>query len=219
MSAEPAGNQPVAAVPAEELARAGIYRLLANLLAHPADQWMLGMMASLRTDDGAVGAALGAVGAKARDGDAEAIGREYHDLFIGLVEGEVVPYASYYLTGFLHEKPLARLRRDMAGLGVARAGAVAEPEDSIAGLCDIMGGLITGTFGEAAPLTVQKTFFDDHLAPWAPRFFADLEAADSADFYRPVGALGRQFMALETTAFGLAPSAAADRAIGETIRQ
>ncbi len=197
-------STPSAAVSPEELARAGIYRLLASLLSRPADPWMLGMAAAMDNDGGAFGEALAAISAKAKVAQPPVIEREFNALFIGVGEGELVPYGSYYLTGFLHEKPLARLRQDMAALGVARAADVAEPEDSMASLCEIMGGLITGAFGAPAPLDVQQNFFEAHLGPWAERFFTDLEAASSADFYRPVGALGSQFMALETTAFSMA---------------
>ena len=197
-------STPSAAVSPEELARAGIYRLLASLLSRPADPWMLGMAAAMDNDGGAFGEALAAISAKAKGAEPPVIEREFNALFIGVGQGELVPYGSYYLTGFLHEKPLARLRRDMAALGIARAADVAEPEDSMASLCEIMGGLITGAFGAPATLDVQQNFFEAHLGPWAERFFTDLEAAPSADFYRPVGALGSQFMALETTASSMA---------------
>ena len=118
----------------------------------------------------------------ARAADAEQVGREYFDLFIGLGRGELLPYGSYYLTGFLHERPLARLRGDLAALGIARAEGNPEPEDHAAILCEIMAGLIGGDFAGAA--RGPTALFEKHLAPWIGRFFADLERAEAAKFYR-----------------------------------
>ena len=118
-----------------------------------------------------------------------------------------MPYASYYLTVFLNEKPLAGLRRDMARLGVQRAPNVFEPEDNIASLCEIMAGLIRGRFRDAAPLAEQRRFHNTHVAPWAGHFFSDLEAARNSVLYAPVGAIGRAFMEIEREAFRMAGDA------------
>ncbi|MBV8089725.1 MAG: molecular chaperone TorD family protein, partial [Alphaproteobacteria bacterium] len=129
------------------------------------------------------------------------VAREYFDLFIGVGRGELLPYGSYYLTGFLHERPLARLRADLVRLGIERVDGRGEPEDHAAILCEIMAGLVVGEF--AAPTQRQHQFFEQHLAPWMARFFADLEAAPRAKFYCPVGAIGRLFIDIETAAFAL----------------
>jgi len=123
-------------------------------------------------------------------------------LFIGIGRGEVLPYGSYYLTGFLHERPLARLRADLQRLGIERIAPQSEPEDHAAILCEIMAGLAAGKF-PAAP-EQQRQFFEKHLAPWMGQFFVDLAAAKMADFYRSVGAVGRLFIEIETQAFALA---------------
>ena len=112
-----------------------------------------------------------------------------------------MPYASYYLTGFLHERPLARLRADMRELGLERAEGPSEPEDHAAILCEIMAALISGEF--AATVARQRHFFEKHLGPWIGRFFADLETAEHAEFYRSVGTLGRLFILIDTEAFAL----------------
>jgi TorA maturation chaperone TorD len=137
----------------------------------------------------------------ARPTGADSVAREYFDLFIGTGRGELLPYGSYYLTGFLNERPLARLRADLEALGIERAAETAEPEDHAAILCEIMAGLIGGQF--RAPLDRQLQFQEKHLAPWIGRFFADLEAAKAAVFYRPVGTIGRLFIDIETQAFAL----------------
>jgi TorA maturation chaperone TorD len=192
------------AVLAEDWLRAHQYQLLARLLAAPADATLLRLASGLTGEDTELGRALGDLADRAGRATPEAASREYHELFIGIGRGELVPYASYYLTGFLNEKPLAKLRSDMARLGIARADDVKEPEDHIAALCEMMAGLITGAFGAPLGLAEQRAFFDRHLAAWAPVFFQDLEQAKSAWLYAPVGALGRAFMGIERTAFAMA---------------
>jgi TorA maturation chaperone TorD len=185
-----------------EVGRARVYALLGLLLARPADAGLLGRIGALGGDGTRLGEALDALAAAAREARAETVEREFHDLFIGLGRGELLPYASYYLTGFLHERPLAKLRGDLAALGITRAEGVAEPEDHIAMLCEVMAGLIEGSLGDGAP-GQDRRFFERHLGPWAERFFGDLEEARAARFYRAVGRLGRAFIAIETEAFAL----------------
>jgi TorA maturation chaperone TorD len=120
---------------------------------------------------------------------------EYHDLFIGVGRGEMVPYGSWYMTGFLMEQPLAKLRSELDLLGFVRQEGVAEPEDHAAALCDVMALISDGEGG--APLEVQAGFFERHVAPWMGRFFRDMQQAPSARFYRAVGQLGEQFVELE----------------------
>ena len=188
----------------EDRYRAQFYRLLARLLARAPDQEALAIAAGLEGDGSEMGAALNALAAAASSSTRQQIDDEFHDLFIGVGRGELVPFGSFYMTGFLNEKPLARLREDMAQLGVARADGVSEPEDHIASVCDIMAGLILGAFGEPVSLARQATFFDRHIAPWGTQFFEDLETADAADFYKPVGTVGRVFLGIEATAFQMA---------------
>jgi len=189
---------------AEDRLRAHQYRLLARLLAAPADATLLRLASGLTGDDTDLGRARAELADRARQTTPAAASREYHELFIGIGRGELVPYGSYYLTGFLNEKPLAKLRSDMARLGIARADDVREPEDHIAALCEMMAGLITGTFGAPLDLAEQRAFFSRHLAGWAPVFFADLEKAEAVWLYAPVGTLGRVFMGIEKTAFAMA---------------
>jgi TorA maturation chaperone TorD len=185
-----------------DAARAAEYRLLAGLLARAPDQEFLGRIASLRADASPLGLAHAALAEAAARTTADRLQREYFDLFIGLGRGELLPYGSYYLTGFLHERPLARLREDLKDLGIERAEGSIEPEDHAAILCEVMAGLIDGRLG-GSPGSDQH-LFERHLKPWMGRFFSDLERAESADFYVHVGALGRVFLDIETEAFALA---------------
>jgi TorA maturation chaperone TorD len=182
-----------------EQARAGLYRLLGAALARPPDTPILAALARLDGGPGPLGDALRAIAAAATAAAPQSAKTEYDTLFVGITEGEVVPYASFYLTGFLYERPLARLRADLAELGLARADGRADPEDHIATICEVMAHLIEA--GHA--LDRQHAFFRRHVAPWAGRFFADLAAAPSARLYRPLGGLGRLWVDLEHEAFAM----------------
>jgi TorA maturation chaperone TorD len=184
-----------------DAARAQEYALLSVLLARAPDAALLERLATLRGDPSPLGVAHAALAEAAQSTNVERVEREYFDLFIGLGRGELLPYGSYYLTGFLHERPLARLRAHLEKLAIERIAGQAEPEDHAAILCEIMAGLTSRRFG--APAGSDREMFDQHLAPWIGRFFADLEQAEAADFYRRVGTLGRLFMEIETEAFAL----------------
>lgn len=185
-------------------ARAQEYGLLGLLLWRAPDAAVLKKLAVLKGDATPIGIAHLELSLAAAETRPEDVQREFFDLFIGLGRGELLPYASYYLTGFLHEKPLARIRGDFMRLGIERETRVSEPEDHIAVLCEVMAGLIRNDFGgEGNPPLSDTQFFERHLSRWSARFFADLEMANAAKFYRKVGALGRLFMEIEAEAFAL----------------
>ncbi len=182
----------------EERYRVGAWQLLAALLRSPPERSLLDRLAALGdaqgnvTDDLAM--ALRMLGLAARTSDPARLDDEYHELFIGLGRGELVPFASWYLTGFLMETPLAALRDELARLGFERRETVHEPEDHAAALCEVMAALIE----DPELAAEQGPFFRAHIAPWMERFFTDLVAARSAVFYRSVGRLGCAFLALES---------------------
>ena len=186
-----------------DAARTQEYALLALLLRRAADARLLTRLAALRGDPSPLGLAHAALAERAAATNAERVEREFFDLFIGIGRGELLPYGSYYLTGFLNERPLARLRDDLAQLGIERIEGEVEPEDHVAVLCEIMAGLVGGRFG--TPAGADRNLFEKHLAPWMTRFFADLEQAEAAEFYRQVGTLGRIFIEIEGEAFALGP--------------
>lgn len=181
--------------------RAAEYGLLSLLLGKAPDADTLARVAALKGDASDLGIAHIELAAAAAAADNRAVSKEFFDLFIGLGRGELLPYASYYLTGFLHERPLARVREDLDLLGIERAGTSREPEDHVAILLEVMAGLARGDF--EADLAEQARFFERHLKPWAARMFADLEMSRAANFYRAVGRVGRVFMELESEAFTL----------------
>jgi TorA maturation chaperone TorD len=194
-------QQPARDVDDIDLARSREYALLSALLARAPDADLLARIARLGGNATPLGVAHIALAEAAAQADVTQIEREYFDLFIGLGRGELMPYGSYYLTGFLNERPLARLRDDLAAIGVERVEGNYEPEDHAATLCEIMSGLAGGTL--VGPQGAERRLFEKHMAPWIGRFFADLERADAANFYRHVGTLGRVFVEIETEAFAL----------------
>ncbi|MDA1090954.1 MAG: molecular chaperone TorD family protein [Proteobacteria bacterium] len=202
-----AGKFPV--VSDVDVPRAGLYGLLARVLGAPMSDETLEIVRGLGSEytgtDTDLGQALALLGAMAGRTSRTGAEEEYTLLFFGMgAGGEMHPYASQYLTGFVYEKPLAKLRHDMDAIGVAASGTSSEPEDHIAYLCEIMHGLITGAFGEPATLADQQKFYETHMASWAGQFFTDLEGAEAAALYTPVGTIGRLFLAIEAEAFEMA---------------
>ncbi len=187
----------------EDQMRADLYNYLGVILSGPPDEMILSQTRGLSGDDSEMGQAIATLARVASLSKPKSVTSEYNRLFIGLARGELLPYASYYLTGFLNEKPLALLRRDMAAEGLTRAPNVFEPEDNIASLMEMMGAMIKGRFGAPADLSRQKAFFNKHIAPWASHFFTDLGAAKNSVFYAPVGVVGGLFMEIEAEAFRL----------------
>jgi len=182
-------------------ARAREYSLLAALLSRSPDARMIEHLVGLSGDATPLGAAHAALSAAAASINPERIDREYFELFVGLGRGELFPYASYYLTGYLYGRPLARVRETLKQLGLERTEGQSEPEDHAAVLLEVMAGLASGQI--VAPGETERDIFETHLEPWIGRFFSDLEHAQSAKFYACVGTLGRIFTEVEAEAFSL----------------
>jgi len=182
-------------------ARAREYALLATMLSYSPDARLLSGLAGLPVDTSPIGLAHAALAEAARQATEAGVAREYVALFGGLGGSALLPYASHYLAGTLYGRPLARLRETLQPLGVEKAPVRIEPEDHASFLCEVMAGLIGGDI--SAPHGADRIFFEEHLVSWIRRFFVDLEAAKSADFYRSVGILGQTFIDVETHAFTL----------------
>ncbi len=180
----------------EQRYRAGAYSLLASLLRAVPEQSTLEQvtqLATLNEQQDELALAMHMLGLAAQGSSNQQLDDEFHALFIGLGRGELVPYGSWYLTGFLMEKPLAILRDDLTVLGYERQNDIREPEDHVAALCEVMAMLIN----DGKSLLAQQTFFEAHLASWLDRFFTDLSEAKHAVFYRAVGRFGKAFIELE----------------------
>lgn len=207
-SAPGSGNPPAMApppLPQEEQARADLYALIARLLLAPPDAALLaglGAAAEAGPADQPFDQAWRQLAAAARATSAGAVREEFDALFISVGVPKLNPFASLYLAGFLHEKPLAALRADLARLGLARMQGVAETEDHLGALCETMRLLIAGApGGSRRPLAVQQRFFEDHLAPWHARCLDELRSAEGADFYARVANLAAAFLSIEAEAF------------------
>lgn len=193
--------QTLTGIDEEDRLRADLYNYLGVMLAGPPDELLLAQTAGLTGDASALGEAISGLARVAKVTKPKAVITEFNALFIGMARGELLPYASYYMTGFLNEKPLANLRADMAALRITRAENTFEPEDNIASLMEMMGGMIVGRFGDATPLQRQKDFYNKHIGPWATHFFTDLQGAKGSVLYASVGAVGAEFLKIEQEAF------------------
>jgi TorA maturation chaperone TorD len=178
----------------EDRLRADTYRVLGRLLATAPDAETLGLFARapVSNEDNLLAVAWRMLAMSAERTTPEQAADEYQALFIGLGRGELVPFGSWYLTGFLMEQPLAKLRSDMLRLGFERQEEVSEPEDHAAALCEIMALLAMDD--DPRSLASQAEFFENHIGPWMARFFRDMQEASSARFYRAVGQLGEHFI-------------------------
>lgn len=190
----------------EDEVRANTYGLLGVLLAKPPTQEVLDRLSAVEleagSEDSPMGVAWRTLAMAARRAALDALDDEYHDLFIGVGRGELMPYGSWYLTGFLMERPLAQLRRDLRLLGFERQESVSEPEDHAAALLETMSLMIVSP--EVSDQQ-QRHFFNRHIEPWMGRFFEDLEEAESASFYSAVGALGQRFMEIDKQYLAMLP--------------
>jgi TorA maturation chaperone TorD len=192
---------------AEELARAEVYGLLANLFvdAPPLPLYeQLGVaVTEAPTRGGFLERSWSEVVAAVRRLPLESVKDEYAALFGGIGKPELFLYGSFHIAGKLNEKPLVDLRRDLAALGLERPDSVNETEDHLAGLCEAMRYLIAGDDLAVSNLASQKRFFDAHLRPWVESFCDALAAHPRADFYRAVAAFARDFFAVEAQGFDL----------------
>jgi TorA maturation chaperone TorD len=191
----------------EETARAEVYGLLAQLYYAPPEP---GLMEALRvavTEAPAAGGFLedpwrDFVGV-AREMEDGAIAREYDALFGGVGKPEIDLFGSHYLSGFLNEKPLARLRTDLAGLGLTRGDEMPETEDHIAYLCEVMRYLIAGDDAAVANLSRQQAFFAAHMQPWVTQLCDAVVTHPKARFYAALATFTRSFMSVEVQGFDM----------------
>lgn len=186
-----------------DLDRANFYTSLGALLAAPASAEhceALRALPEIESPETSLEIAWTLLRAAAHKYSLEQIDDEYHELFIGVGRGAVVPYGSWHQTGFLMEKPLGVLRADLKRLGFERAENVKESEDHIASLCQAMAAIITA---EEIDFQTEQDFFNQHIASWVDGFFSEVQGASCAGFYRAVGNLGQSFMEVERQYLGM----------------
>jgi len=193
----------IANINEEDQLRADMYSFLANLLRAEPDEKLVKQLTILNSDDSPIGKSIKTLSKLATSLDLPTIRDEYVKIFVGVGRGEILPFASYYLTGFLKDKPLANLRQDMQEIGIKLADNVKEPEDHIASIFDMMSGLILDKFEKKHSITDQKDFFNKHLAPWVDLLMRDIESSKIAVFYSPIGTIGKEFMEIERASFSM----------------
>ena len=191
----------------EELERAELYGLLARLWLAPPDEALMQQFRVAVTQAPEAGALLEGPWQQLvealRSTTVEAAAAEHEALFHGVGKPEVFAYASYYLTGFLNEKPLAALRHDLAALGLTRDANSLETEDHIAYLLEVMRYLIAGDDVAVCNLEQQRRFFRTHLQTWVGALCDALATQPRAITWAAVAAFTREFMAIETQAFDM----------------
>jgi len=194
----------------EDQARADVYSLLGSLFYQPPANALLEGIAtggSICNDEqnSEFCRAWRALQQAAATADAEAVKEEFDAAFISTGRAAVMLYGSYYLAGFLNEKPLAQLRDELAQIGVARRGDRHEPEDHISALCDVMRLLIVGDCdAPPANLETQRDFFRRYIASWHAPLCDAVDHAAETRFYKHVARLARAFFDLENESFELA---------------
>lgn len=191
----------------EETARSELYGLLAVLYYAPPTADLLAQLRVAVTEAPAAGAFLeepwrGLIAAARALGD-EAIQAEHESLFGGIGKPEVYLYGSHFLSGFLNEKPLVKLRTELDSLGLTREDGMSETEDHFAYLCEVMRYLIAGDDVTVANLTRQREFFSAHIQPWVLMMCDDLQKHPKAKFYAAVAQLTRAFMGVEAQGFDM----------------
>ena len=195
-TAKSAVSQAAMHAESEDWLRSRVHALLARLFADIPSADLIATLSALdiTEHEGPLAPAWQNLAHAAAKSDPESLDIEYHNLFIGLGRGEVLPFGSWYQTGFLMGRPLAQLREDLRVFGLERESDVHEPEDHVGALLDCM-ALLSGPDG--ASLASQRAFFNAHLATWIERFMQDVQRAESADFYVAVGAFAERFMVTE----------------------
>lgn len=208
MSAQTPAQYQTRTVSPEDVARARWYALLGQVFRAPAPPaWLREVGAQARapaaagSDDTPLGRAWNTFALACANADPEAVRAEYEETFIGVGKAEVFLYASWYLSGFLHERPLVELREHLAALGIARRSDVSETEDHVAALCETIAWLIVAAPESTRTLSAQRVFFQRFLSPWYEALVEAIEHCGSTDFYKHAARLLGEFLAIERQAF------------------
>jgi TorA maturation chaperone TorD len=191
----------VPTLPAEEVARANFYGLLARLFYAPPDAQLLqaiGGAEDMEAEDGGFAQAWQELANAAAQADEEAVREEFESAFVGTGKAPISLYTGAYTIRYSSETPLAALRGELAALGLARRTEAAEPEDHIAALCDVMRLMITQ---QNRTLEEQKRFFDRWIGRAVEPLCAAIENGEIPRFYRFVGRFAKSFLTLEQSAF------------------
>lgn len=192
---------------AVELWRADLYGLLAQFWVAPPDKELMQRLQGASPVPAEPGAVLAQPWQGLLDAmkatNVAAMTDEFDALFQGVGKPEVFLYGSFYLSGFLNERPLVQLRKDLSELGLERDAARAETEDHVAFVFEVMRYLIAGEDAAVCNLERQRRFFRTHVQTWVELFCDAVTAHPRALAYRPVAALTRSFIQVEAQGFDM----------------
>ena len=203
MTTKPISTEPFS----EEIARAELYGLLARLWLAPPDAALLQQFNVAVTEapepGGYLEAPWQALVAAMRETTVEAAALEFAALFQGVGKPEVFAYGSYFLAGFMNEKPLAQLRSDLAALGLTRDETQLETEDHIAYVFEVMRYLIAGDDAGVSNLEQQRRFFRNHVQTWVDQLCDAVNEQPAAKLWRAIAVMTKAFVVVEAQAFDL----------------
>lgn len=190
----------------EDQARADYYALLAALFYRAPDDRLLQAIVVAEEPLAEAAPELTAAWRKLAAASSvvthDAVHEEYEEAFIGVGRPPVMLYGSFYLAGFMNEKPLAELRSELATLGFTRGADVAETEDHLAALCDVMRALILGDLSSVpADTETQRRFYQKHVNPWVTDCCTAVTLSEKTNYYKQVAGFAAAFFAVESQAF------------------
>ena len=192
----------------EDQVRADYYALLAHLFYRAPDEPLLQAMVisaePVGAGDNTLARAWAGLAAASGVITPDALDDEYQALFVGVGRPPVMLFGSFYMAGFMNEKPLAELRGDLQRHGYTRSTAATEPEDHLAAVCDVMRAMILGDVAQPpASIETQRTFFDKHMRPWVLQCCTAITKSEQSNYYRRVAAFAAAFFAIEMEAFDM----------------
>jgi TorA maturation chaperone TorD len=194
----------------EDLARADLYGLIARLFHEAPDQELLDQIVS-SIPEGQEAQSEAAPLARvwqnlvemAKANPAKAWQDEFDQNFISVGRPIIILNGSFYMAGYLNERPLVEIRRALDAFGLESAEEISETEDHISALCEVMRYLIAGDDVEISNLTKQRVFFNDHIRPWHDDLFDAIDAVSEMRLYHSVASLAREFLAIEGQGFDM----------------
>jgi len=194
----------------EDLARADLYGLIARLFHKAPDQELLDQIVSsvpegkeAQSEDAPLARVWQNLVEMAKANPATAWQDEFDQNFISVGRPIIILNGSFYMAGYLNERPLVEIRRALDAFGLESAEEISETEDHISALCEVMRYLIAGDDVEISNLTNQRVFFNDHIRPWHDDLFDAIDAVSEMRLYHSVASLAREFLAIEGQGFDM----------------
>ena len=187
----------------EDAARAEVYGLIARLFYAAPDEGVLGGLLHSNAFEGSeqpIALAWRDLVKAGRTAYPVALENEHTELFVGTGRAEVTPYLTHYTIKYATDNPLVELRQQLKHWGLVRRENAHEPEDHIAGVCEILRLAIAVQHRSEED---QKAFFERFLYRGGIAFCDAVSASPKADFYRRVAAFAHAFLDVEHEAFGM----------------